>query len=1083
MNRGFAWVPLALLFSTMVHAQQPDFVSRFCIDCHNAETGEAGLDLTALPGDFANPDQFRRWVRIHDRSSLGEMPPKDAPQPSNEDRQTFVRELAQTLIAAEAAAEQGDSSPRLRRLTRSEYENTIRDFFDMPGIALAGNLPADGSAFGFDKHADALDISHVNVAKYLEAAEHVLNYAIATRPQPPTVQHRRISLVNRGGFVAHIVMNGDGVLLKDGQPDSEFPPAADQNHLDQGAHERWGSFENGSSVGLFRHEDESVSPYFIEHVTIYPGEYRVRTSLWSFQWDKGTMLPGRGTEAARLSVVQLTGDGRGGQHPSYVLGYFNAPPKEPQEHEVNVWLNHNELIGFNTASLAPVANYSRKGRAMAFTGPGIVVDWLDIEGPLHDAWPPRSHTRIFGDLQLEQFRAEEHPNVRPPLRTVVRQLGAGMNRPDPEPGLWTVHSDAPIEDADRLLQSFLPGLFRRTVADDVRKAYLGLVQERLDAGDSFEAAMRASCKAALCSADFLYHVEPQGELDGDALACRLSYFLWNSLPDDELRRAAEGDLRNPSHLHAEVERMLEDPRSDRFVEDFVGQWLKLRLIAANDPDRKLYPEFSPYLQDSMIAETRAYFRRLLNEDLDVSHLVRSDFVIINQKLAAHYGIDDVSGTQLRSVPLPPGCPRGGFLTQGSILKLTANGTTTSPVPRGAFVIDRILGEPPEPPPASVAAIEPDVRGTTTVREQLAKHREHAVCASCHQRIDPPGFALESFDVIGGFRERYRSIGDGDDAERGSIDPFIPISFKLGPAVDATGALANGESFSDIRGYQSLLAKDSGRLLRNLARQLITYSTGREIRFTDRPLIEDIVRRTQASGGGVRTLLHEVIGSPLFTGTTGSEKVEYQFANELGPKSAGLEPNSARMLMTSTLPSTEPIRIDAIAAESPPLKPVNINDDHTITLRVTGLFMPECVSSFKSACADFREVALQQVDFETAEATFAYDPECDLFRNASPEQIIERMNNRIRQLSRYLLGVQAAATIPRDQWERLEIPIVGLDCMACSFAVYEILVRIDGVQQATASFRNGVATVWIDPQNLDDAKIRSVLHERGVTTDL
>ena len=300
------------------------------------------------------------------------------------------------------------------------------------------------------------------------------------------MQTRRISLANSGGFVAHVVMNGDGVLLKNKQPDPDFPPAGEQGHIDEGAHERIGSFHNGTSVGLFRHEDESLSPYFIEHVTIYPGRYRVRTSLWSFQWDKGKVLPSRGTEAARLSVVQLTGDGRGGQHPSYVLGYFDAPSIDSQEHELVTWLNHNEIIGFNVASLAPVANYSRKGRAMAFTGPGIACDWLDIEGPLHDVWPPPSHRLLFGDLPLVEFKPAEHPGVRPPQRKSVRQLGAGRNRPDPPQGLWTVHSEQPLVDADRLLAAFLPRAFRRPVDAEVRQAYVAKVAERLKAGDGFE---------------------------------------------------------------------------------------------------------------------------------------------------------------------------------------------------------------------------------------------------------------------------------------------------------------------------------------------------------------------------------------------------------------------------------------------------------------------------------------------------------------------------------------------------------------------------------------------------------------------
>ena len=291
--------------------------------------------------------------------------------------------------------------------------------------------------------------------------------------------------------------------------------------------------------------------------------------------------------------------------------------------------------------------------------------------------------------------------------------------------------------------------------------------------------------------------------------------------------------------------------------------MKLRQIAANDPDRKLYPEFSPYLQDSMVNETRAYFRELLDKDLDASHIVRSDFAMLNEKLALHYGIPGVSGAALRRVQLPPGSPRGGFLTQGAILKITANGTTTSPVVRGAFVMARILGQPPEPPPPNIPAVEPDVRGTKTIREQLDKHRSDASCASCHAKIDPPGFALEAFDPIGGFRARYRSIGEGDPAPRGLIDPFIGIGFKLGPPVDASGALADERKFKNIAELQALLAADAPRLLKNLAQQFTIYATGRDVSFSDRDELAALVERTQKKGGGLRTLLHELVRSNLF----------------------------------------------------------------------------------------------------------------------------------------------------------------------------------------------------------------------------
>ncbi|HYE98995.1 MAG TPA: DUF1588 domain-containing protein, partial [Planctomycetota bacterium] len=245
------------------------------------------------------------------------------------------------------------------------------------------------------------------------------------------------------------------------------------------------------------------------------------------------------------------------------------------------------------------------------------------------------------------------------------------------------------------------------------------------------------------------------------------------------------------------------------------------------------------------------------------HLVKSDFAMLNERLAVHYGIPGVKGTSIRRVPVPADCPRGPFLTQGAILKITANGTTTSPVPRGAFVIERLLGRPPEPPPSDVPAVEPDVRGTTTIREQLEKHRGSPVCAGCHAQIDPPGFALEVFDVIGGQRSRYRSIGVGDKAPRGSIDPFIGIGFKLGPAVDASGALPDGRAFSGIAEFQAFLAADARPLLRNLAEQLARYAIGRELTFADRDAVEALVDRAEARGGGLRTLIVELVRSPLF----------------------------------------------------------------------------------------------------------------------------------------------------------------------------------------------------------------------------
>ncbi len=1074
------------------------FLSRHCVECHSGNTAPAGLDLKSLSRDLTQPDDLRRWIRMYDQIAAGTMPPADSEQPEAEARKTVLTSLEDALVKAEQVID--SQTPRLRRLTRREYENIIRDVFDMPGIALAENLPADGKAHGFDRVPEALDISHVNMAKYLEAADHVLDYAICTRPEPPTVTTRRISLVNRGGFVAHIVMNGDGVLLKDGQPDPDFPAAGEQNHLDEGAHERWGSFENGASVGLFRHEDESVSPYFIEHVTIYPARYRVRTSLWSFQWDRGTVLPGRGTEAARLSVVQLTGDGRGGQHPSYVLGYFNAPAGKAMEHELTVWLNHNELIGFNAASLAPAANYYKPKRAMEFTGPGIVVDWLDIEGPLYDSWPPRSHRVLFGDLPLAEFRPEEFPGVRAPVRQRPRQIGAGKNRPDPEPGTWTVRSEQPLVDARRLLEQCLPVLFRRAVSAEVLQHYLSIVESRLNEGDCFELAMRAAYRSALVSPDFLFHLEasavetstatdiaklavPAARLDSRGLANRLASLLWNSAPDEQLTALAEtSELLNVGVLRREVSRLLSHPRSQRFIHDFVGQWLRVYDIAANDPDRKLYPEFSPYLQDSMVAETRAFFETALREDLNVTQLVQSDFVMVNQKLAAHYNIPGVVGTQIQRVPIPDDCFRGGLLTQAAILKVTANGTTTSPVPRGAFVMDRIFGETPEPPPSSVPAIEPDVRGATTIREQLDKHRSNAVCASCHQRIDPPGFALEAFDVIGGFRSRYRSIGEGDAAERGNIDSFIGLSFRLGRPVDASGKMPDGREFVNVREFQKIVAQDEKRLLRNLAKQLLIYATGRSPGFRDRSTINQIVESTCRQGGGVRTLLLEVISSPLFAGTALRQ-------SEAGSEVPAIQPDASvvhneRMMMTSELaavatPVGKKSTADGTVAAGAKAKQAS-EAFRSLRVQVMGLFIPEQQAAFRSQMEQVEQATLEAVDYDSAEATIQVANDGDLFRGISDEQAVQRLNERIQHLSRGLFGIRPVSSVALKDRRRLDFQITGLDCKACSLAVHDVLIRQEGVMHATASFRDGVAVAWIDPEKTERSLLLEALKKAGVT---
>lgn len=841
-------IALAINCYVAVAAPPAEFFGKHCFECHSGDSPQADLDLTSLPMQLGDPTNFSVWVRIHDRIASGEMPPRDSERPLATEITATTTGLQAALVDAELARLGDAPRTAIRRLTRAEYENTMRDLFELPGIVLQTELPADGTAHGFDKNSDALDISHVNLAKYIEAADRVLDMAIATQPEPPAVKIQRISLANEQSTLGATVLEGDAVILKHKQPDPNYPPAGSSKHLSYPAHLALGMHSDtspGASVGVFRHEDDSFKPSFAEFIAIYPGMYRVRTAFWSFLWDKGKVLPANKSETARLDVWHITGDGRGTGHPNTVLGYFDAPSIESKPVELVRFLNTGDSFGFNfTGSQIGHQIRTTEMRLMGFTGPGLACDGLEVEGPIHEQWPPASHRLLFGELPLVEFRQEDNPQVRPPVHPLAIQKYNARNQPDPPPHtlkLHTVHSDQPVVDARRLLANFLPRAFRRPITEEVVLSYVGIVEARLAAGDCFEVAMRRAYRAALCSPDFLYHIP-----DKYLLASRLSYFLWNSPPDKLLLNlATEGKLEDSAVLRSEVERLLSDEKAVRFHEDFLGQWLKLRKIAANDPDPALYGEFRLDLQDAMVAETHAFFQELLKNDLDASYLVKSDFAMLNERLAKHYNISGVEGCQIRRVALPVGSTRGPFLTQASILKITANGTTTSPVPRGAFVLERFLGQPPQPPPPNVAAVEPDVRGATTIRQQLDLHRHDAICASCHAKIDPPGFALESFDVIGAQRLRYQSTTDTK------------------PLVDPSGELHDGRKFADIREFQELIAADKRTLLKNLAEQFAVYSLGRGLNFSDRDQVRMIVDKTEKKGGGIRTLIHELVQSELF----------------------------------------------------------------------------------------------------------------------------------------------------------------------------------------------------------------------------
>jgi len=382
---------------------------------------------------------------------------------------------------------------------------------------------------------------------------------------------------------------------------------------------------------------------------------------------------------------------------------------------------------------------------------------------------------------------------------------------------------------------------------------------------SFAEAMLAGYTAVLASPGFVFVNEKPGRLDDHGLATRLALFLSNSLPDETLRaRAARGELSRPEVLRTETERLLSQNSSRRFVDAFLDYWIDLRKIEDSTPSTTLYNDY--YLDDALteasVAESQLFFAEMVRGNLPARHVVNSDFTFLNDRLAAHYGISGVTGIAMRRVPVPADSPRGGFMTHASVLKLTANGTTTSPVLRGKWIMERILGyEIPPPPP--VAAVEPDIRGAVTIRQQLDKHRADQSCAACHDKIDPAGFALESFDIMGGWRDRYRAVDEKVAAEKGRGKNGQPFEYHYALPVDSSGTLPDGRSFANIHDFKRLLRGEDETIARNLARQLVVFSTGASVRFSDRPMIEQMLSRAKAQGYGLRSLIHEVVQSELF----------------------------------------------------------------------------------------------------------------------------------------------------------------------------------------------------------------------------
>ena len=726
------------------------FLRKHCAECHGKEQPEGGLDLVRVSTDINDTKQEPIWVRIHDRVAKREMPPREAAQPTETERTDFLKTLHDRLHAAAMARQQSDGRVLLRRMNRREYETTLHDLL---GIAepLQRLLPEDNAVHGFDTVSRGLETSATHLLRYQQAADVAITAALPRAPVVSTVRRwtgreylaGRLP-VHRTGIDPFVRVEGEALVLHarlygDNSMQAPHPPV--------------------------------------------PGRYRIRASVRSLNINGKPLSVLIGKRVDRFQTEKLM----------HIVDIQNLQPSDTRVLEVETDLGYsqgNQFIFFEGLDLPWFEDFEKqrgdqgkKPLPSDFVGPGLAIDWAELEGPLDAELGTR---RMFHDLP----RLPNMPEGRKlpdNWKSWPSNGGEFQNYP------LVAKSENPSADANRLIRAFLPLAFRRPVTEAQGAHYSKIVQDQLAAGEPFDDAMRTGYKAILSSPWFLYYVEQPGKLDDFAVAARLARFLWNSMPDAELSAvAASGTLTQPAVLRAQTERMLKDPKTERFARSFIDQWLDLGKFLDMKPD-EIYVEYDDMLAWSMPLETRRFFHEVLANDLPTSSFVQTDWTFLNSRLAKHYGIPDIGGLELRKVALPPDAHRGGVITHGSILKLTTNSSYTSPVKRGTWILERIIGKPPSPPPPNVKAVEPDIRGATTIREQLDKHKNVAVCASCHVHIDPPGFALENFDIVGGWRDRYRVKQGG---EKGT-DYVELVHFPSRKAWFAKTVQADGTTGDDI----------------------------------------------------------------------------------------------------------------------------------------------------------------------------------------------------------------------------------------------------------------------------------------------
>ncbi|MFN0124804.1 MAG: DUF1592 domain-containing protein [Blastocatellia bacterium] len=789
------------------------FVATYCAGCHNAEQKSGGLNLEVFQSAADVAKHREIWEDVANRLRSGQMPPKGMPRPDKMTVERVAHWIELECARADRTARPDPGRVTARRLNRAEYNNTIRDLLGLD-IEPANDFPQDDSAHGFDNIADALSLSPTLLEKYMATAEKIARLAVFGPDDAPQTFRIEPTRPRR--------LETNPVKL-------EQPP--------------FYSMQDYDVTGV-----SHPGAYHLTHRFPATGEYQFRVRA------DGAKPPGSDPQTLDLYI-----NGR-------VVQSFEVPNKLTATNErLPVFMEIRLPVTAGKHELIAAFPRLFEGLPPAFNGPHPTT---------RPQPPPPDPARFFQPLpanptpeqikareaQIERFRSRKPTfegmaiaelEINGPFTPVRGPSAAALKK------LYVCGHPQGNHQAGcerRIVASLAHRAFRRPLETAELEGLVAIMTSAQQRGRTFAQGLALALQAILVSPDFLFRVErdhvpdrrAQGvnaprQLTAHELASRLSYFLWSSMPDDELLALADsGALRRPAVRMAQVRRMLKDLKSRALVENFAGQWLEIRRLESAQPDRDRFPDFDDYLRASMLKETELFFRNIIAEDRGITDFIDAKYTFLNERLARHYGIVGVTGNEFRRVDLGT-APRRGILTQASVLTVSSYGNRTSPVLRGKYILENLLNTPPPPPPPNVPMLDETVVGAKiSMRQQLEQHRQNAVCASCHARMDPLGFSLENFDAVGAWRAR---------------DGKFPI--------DPSGLLPDGKSFKNAEDLIGILSTQRDAFAEALTEKLLTYALGRGVERRDRAVVRQIAARVAAREYRFSSLVQEITGSLPF----------------------------------------------------------------------------------------------------------------------------------------------------------------------------------------------------------------------------